>query len=137
MLHVIFAVIMFVCVMASQAMAGTAQITYTEPNANVAGNPLTNLKETTIYWKQDGGAEQTVKVPASAPTGGGSISKVITIADPPLCGSTSVAVQASASNTNTTGFESARTAVVTGTKSNIPPTCALPNAPFNLTVTLP
>lgn len=118
------------------AYAGTATITYTEPSTNAAGNPLTNLKETTIYWKQDTGAEVAVKVPASAVSGGGAISKVLTIADPPLCGSTTVTVQVTASNTNTTNFESTRSAAVSGTRAASTTGCSTPNAPFNIQITI-
>ena len=102
----LFAVLLLVAtvLIGSWSYAGTATITYTEPNTNQAGNTLTNLKETTIYWKQDGGIEQSVKVPASAPTGGATITRNITVADPPLCSSTSIVVQVTASNTNTTNL---------------------------------
>jgi hypothetical protein len=124
------------CLFPIVSYAGTATITYTEPSVNQAGNPLTNLKETTIYWKQDGGAEQAVKVPAVLPTGAGVITKVITIADPTVCGSTTVTVQVTASNTNVTNFESVRSAAVSGSKSGSGVGCNIPNAPFNLTITL-
>jgi hypothetical protein len=129
-------VLMVVMLLTAKLYAGTATIIYTEPNTNQAGNTLTNLKETTIYWKQDGGVEQSVKVPASAPTGGATINKNITIADPPLCGTTSVVVQVTASNTNTTNFESVRSAPVTGTKTADATGCSTPNAPFNIQITI-
>lgn len=122
--------------MSSMSYAGTATISYTEPSTNVAGNPLTNLKETTIYWKQDGGAEQVVKVPAASANGGTPLAKNIVIADPVLCGATTVTVQVSASNTNVTNFESARSAVASGTKVGSVVGCTTPNAPFNITITI-
>jgi len=132
---ILLAVMLMVGV-ASVSYAGTATITYTEPSTNQAGNALTNLKETTVYWKQDAGAEQSIKVPASALSGGGVITKVITIVDPPLCGSTIVTAQVSASNTNVTNFESVRSGVVSGTKSANQTGCTVPNSPFNLTITV-
>lgn len=122
--------------MANMSYAGTATLAYTEPSQNAAGNPVLNLKETTIYLRQDGGVEQVIKVPASALTGGGAITKVVTIADPPLCGSTTVTAQVSASNTNVTNFESVRSATVSATKAASTVGCATPNAPFNITITL-
>jgi hypothetical protein len=123
--------------MATTAMAASSvTLQYTEPSTNQAGNPLTNLKETTIYLKQDGGVEQIIKVPASGPAGGGAIVKTTPINDPPLCGSTTVVAQVTASNTLVTNFESPRSAQATGTKAANTAGCALPNAPFNLTITI-
>ena len=123
--------------MANVSYAGTMTAVYTEPTQNVAGNPITNLKETTIYFRQDGGAEQTVKVPATASVGGGVITRVITIVDPLPCTSTTVTAQVSSSNTNVTNFESVRSAVVSATKPASTVGCGIPNAPFNLTITIP
>jgi hypothetical protein len=122
--------------MANMSYAGTATLAYTEPSQNAAGNPLLNLKETTIYFKQDGGVEQVITVPAVA-TGGRAITRTVTFVDPPLCGSTTLSAQVSASNTNLTNFESVRSAVVTATKAASTVGCATPNAPSNITITIP
>lgn len=130
---------LFVMVMLSTVMvyaATTLTVQYTEPSVNQAGNPLTNLKETTIYYKQDAGVEQVVKVPASKPAGGGAISRVITVNDPALCATTTITVQASASNTNTTGFESPRTGAVSATKNAVVAGCTVPNGPSGLVITI-
>jgi hypothetical protein len=123
--------------LASVSYADTVTFTYTEPTQNQAGNPITNLKETTVYFSQNGGAEQIVKAPASALTGGGVITKVVTIASPLPCTSTTITAQVTASNTNVTNFESVRSGVVTGTRAAGTVGCSTPNAPFNLTITIP
>lgn len=130
-------VFMSIMFMAQNVFAAMAQVTYTEPTQNQAGNSLTNLKETSIYYRIDGGLEQTLKVPASSLSGGGAISRNITIPDPPICGVVTISAQVSASNTNTTNFESPRTTVVSTTKSNVTPGCSISNAPSNLTITIP
>ena len=122
---------------ASDVFADTVQFSYTEPTKTVEGKPLTALKEVTIYWKQDNGVEQIVRIPASAPTGGGQMSKTVTIANAPLCGSTTIVAQATASNTNATDFESVRTPQISKVKSNIPLSCSTPNEPSSLTLTIP
>lgn len=133
-----FVILALLVAVSSVAMAATLTVVYQEPATTVAGTTLFNLKETTIYWKQDGGAEHVVTVPASNPSGGALRTTNITVADPPTCGSTSVTVQVTASNTNATNFESVRTAAVSATKNvSGDPACSTPVAPFNLTITLP
>lgn len=139
MKKILCAVVMLMGLMglANVSYADTVTFVYTEPTQNVAGNPVTNLKETTVYFKQDGGLEQIVKAPASALTGGGVITKVVTIVTPLPCTSTTITAQVTASNTNVTNFESARSGVVTATKPASTVGCSTPNAPFNLTITIP
>lgn len=53
-------------------------IQYDEPTKNEDDSPLTDLDKTTIYYE-----DQSVDVPASAPTGGGHIVQVVTVASQP------------------------------------------------------
>ena len=130
-------VVLALCVFWSAlAQAGTATVTYTEPTATVAGTALTNLASTTIYWKQDTGAEAKVTVPASKATGGGPITQTATYVSPAPCTSTVVSVQVTA----TTTVESARSPIVSTTKTGTPPpgdpTCATALPPGTVTLTL-
>lgn len=131
----IIIVLIAVLFTAASAMAGTATVQYAEPAVTVAGTPLTNLKETTIYWKQDNGVEQAIKVPAVTATGNNQISRGVSFTDPALCASTTVTVAVTASNTS--NVESARTSPVSVTTTNSSPGCAVPNSPTNLRVTIP
>lgn len=127
--------VMLSMLMVGTAMAGTATIQYTEPTVTVAGTPLTNLKETTVYWKQDAGVEQIIKVPASSVNGGAQISRVVTFVDPTVC--TSTVISAVITAANILNVESARTASVQAIKAGDTTGCAIPNAPTNLRVTIP
>lgn len=131
----LIALVLSLCFVTS-VYAATVQITYVEPNKTQAGSPLTNLKETTIYYKQDNNAEQSIKVPASSMMGGGTIVKTFTVVDPSVCGKTTVTVQVTASNTNVTNFESVRSASVSATKDDSTASgCIIPNVPSGVTLT--
>ena len=88
----------------------TFTVAYTEPTANVAGGPP-NLTQTTIYYKLNAGAESSLVVPASAPAGGGAVSRLVTL--PILPGQVGT-ISAQATATNSAG-QSARTPIVTKT----------------------
>lgn len=132
----IVAVLLSLTVMSMAQAASSVTLTYTEPSTNQAGNPITNLKETTIFLKQDGGVEQIIKVPASKPAGGGAIVKTAPINDPPLCGSTTIVAQVTASNTNVANFESPRSTQASAVKTASQTGCATPNGPSNLIITI-
>ena len=51
-----------------------ATVSYTEPTTYVSGAPLTNLQDGVVTFQLDGGATQTLTIPASRPQGGGAIS---------------------------------------------------------------
>jgi hypothetical protein len=118
----------------------TFTVNYTEPTATTTGAPL-GLTKTTIYYTYQVGTgpvspEGAIAVPASAPVGGGVITRAITA--PILSGQTgTVTVRITASNA--TG-ESARTAAVVTTANRTgevppPPPPGPPTAPTGLTVT--
>jgi len=132
-MHIGIFIAALMAIVSGTAMAATVTVTYTEPAQTVSGSPITNLKETAIFWKQDAKAEVKIVVPASKPTGGGAVSRVITIADPPVCGLTTVVVSATASDT--AGNESARATPVSATRDNSKTAeCAKAKPPTNLTI---
>jgi hypothetical protein len=51
-------------------------VTYEEPRVNTDGSPLTDLKRTTVYgyWKGHPKGAARLDIPASKPTGGGTVS---------------------------------------------------------------
>ncbi len=114
--------------------ATTVTVSYIEPSLTVGGDPITNLKEIALYLKQDSGIEQKIVVPATKATGGGTVTKTITVNDPPICKTTTVTVHATASNT--LGNESVRAGPVSVVKSAVTPECGKSKAPTNLTITI-
>jgi len=137
LIGLVVSLFLFVSFVSVVFAATNVTVIYQEPSTNAAGNLLTNLKETTIYWKQDGGLEQKITVPASNPNGGALVNRTFSVNDPPVCGSTVVTAQASASNTNATNFESVRTGSASATKNvSGDPACSTVNPPGNLTITI-
>lgn len=118
----------------SVSYAASVTVEYDEPSTNLAGNPLTNLRDTVIYYRQDNGIEQSLVVPATAVSGGGHISQRVTLADPPLCGSTMVSVQVSARTL--ANVESQRTETVSATIMSNAVGCNVPSAPSNVIITI-
>lgn len=114
--------------------ATTVTVTYIEPSQMVSGEPLTNLKEIAIYLKQDSGVEQKILIPATKASGGGSVTKVITVNDPAFCKTTTITAHATA--INTVGNESVRAGPATVTKSAVTPDCGKSKEPTNLTITV-
>ncbi len=114
--------------------ATTVTVTYIEPSQTVGGDPITNLKEITLYLKQDSGIEQKIVVPATKASGGGTVSKIIAVNDPSVCKTTTITVHATASNT--IGNESARAGPASVVKSAVTPDCGKSKAPTNLTITV-
>jgi len=135
-MRIVSAAVLAAIVLSGTAMAATTvTVTYTEPSQTVGGSPITNLKETAIFWKQDAKAEVKLVIPASKPAGGGAVSRVITVADPPVCGLTTITVSATA--TATTGDESARATPVSTTRDNSKSAeCVKLKSPSNLTITI-
>ena len=115
--------------------AATATISYIEPATFVNGAPLTDLKEVELAWKQDNGAEVLLRVPATKPSGGGTVSKTITFADPPVCGTTTVSVTAVAVNLAGARSEKAGPATTVRDVSKLPD-CVKPKFPTGLTITI-
>lgn len=134
-LYLIMCVIVMVFGTISNGYSATATISYIEPSAMVSGDPITDLKEIELAWKQDNGAETLLKVPATKATGGGSVSKVITFADPPACGKTTVSVTAVAVNVAGLRSEKAGPATTVRDVSKLPE-CVKPKFPSGLTITL-
>jgi hypothetical protein len=100
--------------------------TATEPTKKVGGAPLDNYKQTNLKTSLNSGAFATTVKPATALTGGGTVSQnfsFVTIA----CGVTTFTTKASGTNTlNTEGPDSVP---VTVTRDRtLDPTCA-PAAP--------
>ena len=115
--------------------ATTVTISYIEPSQSVGGQPLTDLKEIVIYLKQDAGAEVPHKFPATKATGGGSVSKVITVADPPACGKSTITAFATA--VDTSNNESTRAGPVSTVRDVSQTTeCKKPKFPTNLQITI-
>lgn len=123
-------------VLPAVTQAGTATATYTEPTTAIDGSPLSDLTQTTLYWKQDAGAEQKLVVPATKPQGGGAITKTFAYVSPGPCASTTLSAQVTASNAK----ESTRSPLVTSTRTGTPPpgdsTCSAPVGPGSVTLTL-
>ena len=121
---------------ASVSEAWDITVKYTEPAQTLGGAVLANLKETVIYYKQDATVEKSVIVPATKAAGGGVITKVITVAEPPQCGKSTVLVAAEARNTATPQGISPRTAAVSVAKDiSTTAACIGPRTPSGLTVT--
>jgi len=57
----------------------TLRITYDEPTTNADATPLLDLGGTTLRVTADGVDQPIIDVPASAPTGGGSIAQDVTV----------------------------------------------------------
>jgi hypothetical protein len=57
----------------------TVQVSYTEPTQDQAGNPVTELAKTTIYYDLGAGRMPAKQVPSTRPSGGGQISETITV----------------------------------------------------------
>lgn len=62
-----------------------ATLSYIEPTTYVGGLPITNLQDGLFTYQLDGGANQTLTVPASKPAGGGAISSPIAAQLVPAC----------------------------------------------------
>jgi len=115
--------------------ATTVTVSYIEPSQSVGGQPITDLKEIVVYLKQDAGAEVPHKFPATKATGGGSVTKVITVADPPVCGKTTISVTATA--VDTSNNESVRAGPVSTVRDvSQLPACLKPKEPTNLKITI-
>lgn len=105
-------VLTFLVVLAMPLVAHAATVTvdYDEPTTVKSGEPLTNLKDVTIFWRLDQtgvqGVEQKKVIPATKPTGGGHVTNVLTVPDPTTCGPALVSIDAMA--TTTTGLMSPR-----------------------------
>lgn len=114
--------------------AANVTVVYTEPTQNLSNDPITNLYQMKIYYKQDSQPEAVVVVAASAATGGGTVSRTFAVQEPALCGSTTVTVQVAAQNTNM--VESARTTLVSATKTNTDASCNTPKSPTGVSATI-
>lgn len=100
---------------ASHAIDATVtgtQITldYTEPTTNKDGSLLTDLDHTTIYYDKGEGTVKAKDVPATALTGGGSISEQFVV---PVAEDTEADVNIWATATDTSGNESADSEIIT------------------------
>ena len=93
-------------------------ITYTEPIVNSDASPLVDLDKTTIFVEPVGGNLIIQDVPATALTGGGTISQTITVPVPDFA-ETNVNVWANASDI--TGNVSANTPVILKRIDRLPP----------------
>lgn len=117
------------------SFAAEALVTWIEPAQTKAGTPVTNLASIKLYFSIDGAAEQSLLVPASSPTGGQEGSRTLSFPDPPVCGSTTVVVFATAISTE--GLESERSNQAQTTRSVADTTdCNTTRAPSNLTITI-
>lgn len=106
----------------------TYRITITEPSKTQAGLPLTNYKQTNIKTSVNGGAFATLAVPATSPTGGGTVFRDITFATAP-CAKTTLDVKSSGVNTlNTEGVEATAVGSPVTVDRTVDPSCA-PAAP--------
>lgn len=76
----------------------TVTATYTEPKVNANGTSIDDLKETVLTLSVNGTAATPIVTPATAPTGGGIITKTATVAAP-SCKSTKVDGTAAAIDT--------------------------------------
>src|SRR5438132_2845591 len=109
-----FLILLLILLMTSAAQAFTCSatgctftISYTEPTTNTDGSPIA-LQATTIYYTLGIAPEKSLTVPATQPSGGGTVTRAIT--EPILPGQTvSVVAQASATSTTATGARSAQT----------------------------
>lgn len=135
------AIVMWLSVLISIMVVGmsyaatTVTVSYIEPSQSVGGQPITDLKEIVVYLKQDAGAEVPHKFPATKATGGGSVTKVITVADPPVCGKTTISVTATA--VDTSNNESVRAGPVSTVRDvSQLPACLKPKEPTNLKITI-
>ncbi len=57
----------------------TVRVSYTEPSVTLDGTALTSLAKTSIYYDFGNGRSLAKEVPASQPTGGGTVSETITV----------------------------------------------------------
>ncbi len=62
-------------------LANTCSATgkWTEPSLQKNGQPLTTLQKTTLKWSVEGVAQPNKDVPASAPSGGGTVTATVTV----------------------------------------------------------
>lgn len=94
-------------------------VTYKEPVANVDNSPLNDLDHTSVYFQVGTGTEtKSAAIPATALTGGGSISTQITV---PIAQNQSATVTVRATATDKSGNESAKSSPVTKTVDRLPP----------------
>ena len=63
----------------AQQVSKTLRITYDEPTENADLTPLADLAETRILVVTDGTPMPEMVIPATAPSGGGSISQDVTV----------------------------------------------------------
>jgi hypothetical protein len=90
-------------------------VTYTEPATNTDGSPLTDLARTNVYTEIQLAGQTPQKGPnvaASALTGGGAISTTVTVPIGAALAIKEANVKVWATATDTTGNESAPSAVV-------------------------
>lgn len=105
----------------------TYRATVKEPTKTVGGAPLTNYKQSNIKASLNGGTFTIITKPATAATGGGTVTQDYTFATT-ACAVTTLAVKAS--GTNTLNIEGPDTAVSTVQRDRTAdPTCA-PAAPI-------
>jgi hypothetical protein len=101
----------------------------TEPATKVGGAPLNNLKQIVLTPKLNGVTQAPIVIPATAPTGGGTFSKALTIT-PTVCAVTTLSVDMQAENT-----VGAKSTAITASKSKdltLDPTCAPAAGAFTL-----
>lgn len=126
-------VMLAVVVTSMSYAATTVTISYIEPSQTVGGQPITNLKEIVIYLKQDTSAEIAHRFPATKASGGGAVSKVIAVADPPVCGKSTITAFATAVSTE--NLESLRAGPVSTTRDvSTVGDCVKPKFPTNLQI---
>jgi len=126
-------VMLVVAITSLSYAATTVTVSYIEPSATVGGQSITNLKEIVIYLKQDAGAEVAHRFPATKASGGGAVSKIITVADPPVCGKSTITVFATAVSTD--NLESLRAGPASTTRDvSTVGDCVKPKFPTNLQI---
>jgi len=135
-MNVLLMVVMMMLGMWVPAMAGTVTVEYIEPGTDVDGKPLSDLKEVVIRLKQDTAAEKLITIPATSPAGGKPVSKVITVADPPACGKTTITVTAESVDTSNNHGPKAGPVSTVRDVSGLP-ACKVPKAPSGLKVVQP
>lgn len=133
-MRAVLMIVLAMIILSGTAFAATVTAEYVEPGQNADGTPLTDLKEVQLKWRQDGGAEQTIVVP-SLPAGGKTVSKPFTVADPPVCGKTTISLTAEAVDLSDNHSPKAGPVTAVRDVSQLP-ACQIPKAPTNLKVTI-
>lgn len=133
--------------LAAQAQAYTCtgsscvpSVSFTEPSTYTGGTPITNLQDGLFTYKLNNGANQTLIIPASSPTGG-ALRSNIPLAAQTVAACTTATVTGSLVARTTVGGVSAavaaapllidRTKLVTGLPD---PACTTPNGPLGVTI---